>query len=295
MSNLFRWLLLVALAACAASGRAQTGTVSFSQSTYTVTNDISSVAITVNVAGSPDGNSSVAYTATGAVTSSGTLNFTTNLLTGSFNLNIPAGSPTNLLVNLALQNPTGFAVLGSLSNATLTIITERAPGLTGTHVFPITLSAFLTTVTNAEAVVKIKFSNRAVNPFDRLVLIIDSDEHTIALSSISTGGGDLIVASPIATSSHCAILPNGQFAANLSFDNVNLVNSSINIVGTGDVHIRGRVDVKADTGVAKLRPLALVGVFNDSVAGNTNHSDALIKGTINPAGKEYNIADITFE
>ncbi|MEI6085521.1 MAG: hypothetical protein WCS70_14650 [Verrucomicrobiota bacterium] len=290
MTKLLRWLFFIPLLSLLPHASAQTGVVAFSLSNYSVNDNAGTVNITVIMSGSPAGNSIVDFSTTGAVVTNGTLTFATNVFIKTFPVKVPAGLTTNLLVNLVLQNPTGSAVLGSPTNAVLTIVaTGGSTGSTGTHVFPVTLKAFLTTVSNTEDVVKLKFNNNALSPNDRMVLIVDEDEHTISLGSID---GDLVV-TLIATSTHCAILPNGQFGANLALESVSLINASINMVGTGDAQVKGSFSFDSATGVAQLNNAILLGVFNDSVDGNTNDSDALVKGTFSAAGKEFNIEDVT--
>ena len=127
-------LIVIGLALTLFSGlaQAQTGTVAFSQSAYSVDVNQSNVAIDVGFTGSTDGVATVDFATsdgTGTagvdyVATNGTLTFATNVLIATFTVSIlDNGMPQSTqTVNLALSNPTGFAVLSSLSNAVLTII-----------------------------------------------------------------------------------------------------------------------------------------------------------------------------
>ncbi|MGA2137550.1 MAG: Calx-beta domain-containing protein [Verrucomicrobiia bacterium] len=111
---------------------AQTGAVTFSQSAYSVNVNQGSALITVAFTGSTDGVATVDFATsdgTGTagvnyVTSTGTVTFATNVLSATFTVPVLDNgvSLSTQTVNLALSNPTGFAVLGSPSNAVLTII-----------------------------------------------------------------------------------------------------------------------------------------------------------------------------
>ena len=120
--------------------QAQTGTVAFSQSTpYTVDVNQSNVVITVNFTGSTDGVAAVDFatsdgTATAGVNyvaSTGTVTFATNVLSGTFPVSIlgNVAQQSTQTVNLTLLNPTGFAILGTPSTATLLIINTNAQQL----------------------------------------------------------------------------------------------------------------------------------------------------------------------
>jgi hypothetical protein len=127
-------LIIIGWALTVLSGlaQAQTGTVSFSQSAYSVNVNQGSALITVAFTGSTDGVATVDFATsdgTGTagvnyVTSTGTVTFATNMFSATFTVPVLDNgvSLSTQTVNLALSNPTGSAVLGNPTNAVLTII-----------------------------------------------------------------------------------------------------------------------------------------------------------------------------
>lgn len=118
------------------------GTVNFSQSTYSVQENGGSAKITVNRSGSTSGTASVSYaTSNGSATAgsdysttSGTLTFNSGDTSKDFYVTIlnDANVEGNETVNLSLSNPSG-ATLGSPGTAVLTINDDDAtPPPTGT-------------------------------------------------------------------------------------------------------------------------------------------------------------------
>ncbi len=113
----------------------QTGTVSFSQSPYTVNTSQSNATITVNFTGTTDDTVTVDF-ATADGTATDTVNYvgvntqleflpgalTTNVLISILGGGAPQSTQT---VILALSSPTGSAVLGNPSNAVLQIINTQ--------------------------------------------------------------------------------------------------------------------------------------------------------------------------
>ncbi len=112
--------------------------VQFSQPAYTVRENVANAAITVTRTGTLTGAVTVSYAATPLTavpngdfkTVSGVLTFPANVGTGSFN--VPILNDTlvdgNRSVMLTLTAPTGTAVLGAPSTATLTIQDDDRPG-----------------------------------------------------------------------------------------------------------------------------------------------------------------------
>src|ERR1035437_4809873 len=124
--------------------RAQTGTVVFSQSTYTVDASQSNALIKVIFSGSTDATASVDFSTSNLTAVAGVdyvavftnLNFPAEVLTNAVLTNVVniallnngvAGSTQT--VNLALSNPLGPVVLGSPSTAVLTIINNELEAL----------------------------------------------------------------------------------------------------------------------------------------------------------------------
>ncbi len=132
-------LVLACLLAFSDAARAQTGTVAFTSFTYSANASDSNAVISIVFTGSTNGNSTVDYvtsdgtatagvdyvsTSNTSVFSQESTNSAATALTNSFdvpllNNGLPQSTQT---VNLALINPTGFAVVGTQSNAVLTII-----------------------------------------------------------------------------------------------------------------------------------------------------------------------------
>ncbi len=159
--------------AVSSTARAQTGTVAFSQSLYTVDSDQSNATIAVIFTGSTDDTATVEFdtsdgTATDGVNYAGVstiVGFTPSVVTNSgiittntvttntVVITILGGgaSQSTQAVNLALSNPSGPAVLGSLSNAVLEIIN------TNTEVQQVAFSQSAYTVddTDTEAIVTV--------------------------------------------------------------------------------------------------------------------------------------------
>ena len=124
------------------------GALSFDSATYTVNEAVSTATITVIRTGGSDGMVSVDYatvaggTATGGascgggvdyINTSGTLIFGNGVVSQSFNVTICNDSTFegDETVNLALNNATGGAILGTLNNAVLTITDDDEPPPTG--------------------------------------------------------------------------------------------------------------------------------------------------------------------
>lgn len=125
-------MVAVALTAWAGRSQAQTGIVNFSQSAYSVNVSQSNALITVLFTGSGDGTGAVNFATSGGtatagvdyVATNGILVFAVGVLSNTFSVpvldnGLPGSTQT---VNLVLSNPTGFALLGSPSLATLTIL-----------------------------------------------------------------------------------------------------------------------------------------------------------------------------
>jgi hypothetical protein len=159
-------------------------------------------------------------------------------------------------------------------------------------VYPITLRAYLNTEsdTGTNGVVKLNFNQRALTPSDRLVLVLDEDDHSVSLGTVNSENEVTYLAS----SNYAAFLSNGQFGANLEFTDLSIVNDNINALGTGAMQVRGTVNLDGKGGIARLKSAQLLGVFNDSVNGNTVGPDALIKGEISAAGQAYDVDELTF-
>ena len=134
-------LIVVWWVATAFSGPAhaqQTGTVAFSQSVYPSVNQTNAI-ITIGFTGSTDGVAAVNFatsdgTATAGVNyvaSTGTVTFATNVFSGTFNVSIlgNVALQSTQTVNLSLMNPSGAAILGTPSTATLLIINTNAQQL----------------------------------------------------------------------------------------------------------------------------------------------------------------------
>ncbi len=126
--------------------RAQTGTVVFSQSTNTVFASQSNAVITVIFSGSTDAMASVVFSTSNGSATAGVdyVAVSTNLSFAAEVSTNTAGAVTNTVniallnngvagstqtVNLALSNPLGPVVLGSPSNAVLTIINNELEAL----------------------------------------------------------------------------------------------------------------------------------------------------------------------
>jgi hypothetical protein len=152
------------------------------------------------------------------------------------------------------------------------------------HIFPVKIKCTLLTEDDAaDAPVKLQFNQTALDDTDRLVLVIDDEENLVNLGLINSANE----VEYIAESTHAAFLSNGQFGGNLVFESLTVINDQINATGTGGIHIKASFTVDEDTGVATLNKGLIYGVFNDSVNGNPVDEDGLLKGTIAPAGKEF--------
>ncbi|MGD0060831.1 MAG: Calx-beta domain-containing protein [Verrucomicrobiia bacterium] len=157
--------------AVSSTARAQTGTVAFSQSLYTVDSDQSNATITVIFSGSTDDTATVEFdtsdgTATDGVNYAGVstiVGFTPSVVTNSgiittntvttntVVITILGGgaSQSTQTVNLALSNPTGEAVLGSPSTALLQIINTEEQQVAFSQ------SAYTADDTDTEAIVTV--------------------------------------------------------------------------------------------------------------------------------------------
>lgn len=122
------------------------GQLTFALPAQTVLNSAGSATITVERLSGSDGAVSINYLATGGTAingtdytlSPGTLQFADGQTSLTFTIAIPfvGAGESDLTINLALQSPTGGAVLGSISTMVLTIhhITDHAPVVGGVTV-----------------------------------------------------------------------------------------------------------------------------------------------------------------
>jgi hypothetical protein len=160
---------LLAATFLSGAARAQTGTMAFVQSVYTVDSDQSNATITIVFAGSTDSTASVEFdtsdgTATDGVnyvgvsqivdfTPSTVTNFgiitANNITTNTVVITILGGGApqSTQTVNLALSSPSGEAVIGSPSNAVLQIINTEVQQVAFSQ------SAYTVDDTDTEAVI----------------------------------------------------------------------------------------------------------------------------------------------
>jgi len=284
------WPLVLVFATLTA--QAQTGIVTFSQATYSVSDTASTATITIVSSVAPDQISSITFQTSDGTATTGTdyqatsavLNFGPGVLTNTVSIPLTADGKLvfDRTVNMTLTNPVGSVVLGSPSNAVLTIRGFLSPQA---RFFPISLKAFLTTSGNgSNSAAKFKIGNNAFAGSDRLVLMLDAQKNALALGTLDPSSKFTF----LARSTTAAFLSTGQFDGNIELINFSILSNPINIIGTGDVHIKGRTTPNSNTNSVRLGKAKLFGVFNDSVNGNSNASDALIKGTISPAGVAVN-------
>ncbi len=130
--------MITGLVVLAASVGAQTGTVAFSSSTYSVSDTDTGAIITVIYSGSTTGTATVdfrtvdgsAKTGVDFTATTGTLVFATGILQNTFNIPLSgSGLPSNETLTVVLSNPSGPATLGSPSSAVLTILSTAAAEL----------------------------------------------------------------------------------------------------------------------------------------------------------------------
>lgn len=158
------------------------------------------------------------------------------------------------------------------------------------RIFPVKLRVILLTEEDEdEAPVKLQFNQTALTTNERLVLVIDDEENFVNLGRINSDNE----VEYLAESTQAAFFANGQFGANLVFENLTIVNDQINATGTGGIHLKASFTVDSTTGEARLNKGLLYGVFNDTVNGNPGSGDGLLKGTIAPAGREYDPDNVT--
>ena len=183
-------------------------------------------------------------------------------------------SPLWIVVALALSTSPLFAQSNDTS---------------GVHVFPVKLDAQITRQTDSNTLEHAIIGKANLIESDRLVLVVDEDAHSLALGRLDSGTNLEF----LAQSTTCVIFSTHQFAGNLSFDALSIVQTRITVLGTGDIQIRGRFTTDAN-GDALQASATLSGVVNDSVNGNVEDADVFLKGTLSPSGHAFNTDDITF-
>ncbi len=205
--------IIVWLLAFSELAHAQTGTVAFTASTFSVNNDQSNVLVTVLFSGITNGTTaSVVFstsdgTAVAGVNYAGTnttLSFPGEGITSGVSImisnNVPAGS--NLTVNLVLSNPIGV-VLGSPSNAVLSIINTNVEELQFSQ------AAYGVAATNATAVID---------------LIRTGASNGLVAVDFSTGGGTAIAGTDYEATNGTASFADGVLTDSFA---VTILNPSI--------------------------------------------------------------------
>ena len=129
------------------------------------------------------------------------------------------------------------------------------------------------------------FFNRKwlVGDGNRLVLVVDEDAHALRLDSVDSSTNLLVT---LAESTRTAILADGVFGGNLEFDALTVSNGLYNVTGNGAIQVRGRVHRDLEGNAVNVTG-QLIGVLNDSIDGNLDAGDVLIKATILPAGSAF--------
>jgi len=155
--------------------------------------------------------------------------------------------------------------------------------------YPIKLSGGVVTVDQSDITTTISFGKKwLVGDGNRLVLILDFDNHELRLDSVDS---DNVFIETLATSTRCAFLTNGVFGGNLEFSALTVSNGLFSATGDGDIQVRGQVATDRDGNPSKVSGHWL-GVLNDSVNGNVTEPDILIKAKMLSAGHAFDATDL---
>ena len=147
--------------------------------------------------------------------------------------------------------------------------------------FPVRMTALLQ-IDESNSVARVNITKARIVGKDRLILVLDQDLHQIRLVSVDD---ETNFVDTVAESTRAAFLSDGVFGGNLAFSDLVVSNSLFVKSGDGEIQIRGRVTTRDDE---PYRASAkLIGIFNDSVDGNTNEPDILLKGELFPSGTAF--------
>jgi hypothetical protein len=150
--------------------------------------------------------------------------------------------------------------------------------------FPVKLTKAAVTLDQSEVTTTITVGRKwLVGDGNRLVLVIDQDNHALRLDSVDANNEFIAT---LAESTRVAILVNGVFGGILEFESLTVSNGLFSVTGDGAVQIRGRVHSYSE-GEPVSVSAQLVGVLNDSVTGNPDAGDVLIKGKMLAAGHAF--------
>jgi hypothetical protein len=127
-----------------------------------------------------------------------------------------------------------------------------------------------------------------VGPNNLLVLVVDVDNHQVRLDNVDS---DTNLVAVLAESTRCSLLTNGNLYANLEFSDLTVSNGLFSATGDGVIMIHGSRATDPTTGDPVNFTGGCDGVLNDSVNGNTDEPDIVIKATVKPAGRAFNADD----
>jgi hypothetical protein len=157
--------------------------------------------------------------------------------------------------------------------------------------YPIKLSRGVITLDQSEITTTISFGKKwIVGDGNRLVLVVDLDNHALRLDSVDA---DNEYIETLAESTRCAFMANGVFGGNLEFSELTVSNGLFSATGDGDIQVRGQLTTDADGEPFKVSGHWL-GVLNDSVDGNIDEPDILIRAKMLPAGHAFDATDLEF-
>jgi len=155
--------------------------------------------------------------------------------------------------------------------------------------YPIRLTDGVVTVDQSETTTTISFGKKwLVGDGNRLVLIVDLDNHELRLDSVDANN---VFIDTLAVSTRCAFLTNGVFGGNLEFSALTVSNGLFSATGDGDIQIRGQLTADRLGNPSKVSGHWL-GVLNDSVNGNDAEPDILIKAKMQSAGHAFDATDL---